>query len=46
MDALRDRYGMKENEKLAAEEMFVVGKNNKMTKVEFVGAELVNMKQR
>ena len=45
VDALCDRYVMKENDQAAAAEMFVVGKN-KITNVEFVGAKSVNMKQR
>jgi len=37
---------MKENDQTAASEMYIVSKNQKITNVEFVGAETVNMKQR
>ncbi|KAK2167203.1 hypothetical protein LSH36_31g04030 [Paralvinella palmiformis] len=46
VDALQDRYIMKENDQTAASEMYIVSKNQKITNVEFVGAETVNMKQR
>ena len=46
VDAFQDRYIMKENDQTAASEMYIVSKNQKITNVEFVGAETVNMKQR
>ena len=48
MSALEDRYGKIEDESAGVieEEMFVVGKNQTQTAVEFVGAKKVNTRQR